>query len=43
MDLIEAQDPEGFHHYLEVTENTICGRHPIAVFMNAIKAYGIKN
>lgn len=38
MDLIEKQDPEGFHKYLQETENTICGRHPIAVFLNALKA-----
>lgn len=42
MDLIEEQNPEGFEAYLQQTENTICGRHPIAVFMNAIKAYSRK-
>lgn len=39
MSLIEAHDPKAFHEYLNKTENTICGRHPIAVFMNAVKTY----
>lgn len=25
---------------MKETENTICGRHPIAVFMNAVKKFG---
>jgi hypothetical protein len=27
MTLIKSQDPEGFHKYLEETDNTICRRH----------------
>ena len=26
----------GFGDYLEETENTICGRHPIAVLLNVL-------
>lgn len=33
MDLIERQDPEGFAKYLKEFENTICGRHPIAILL----------
>ena len=38
MALIEAQDPAGFAQYLREYNNTICGRHPIAVLLNALKA-----
>eukprot|EP00903_Cladosiphon_okamuranus_P013283 g12383.t1 len=38
MDLIASQDAAGFHQYLAEHANTICGRHPIATFMNAINA-----
>jgi AmmeMemoRadiSam system protein B len=38
---IEKQDPSGFQDYLEETENTICGRHPIAVFLYALKYSGL--
>ena len=37
IDLIEKQNVELFQSYLKETENTICGRHPIAVFMFALK------
>nr|CAB3263755.1 protein MEMO1 [Phallusia mammillata] len=37
MKLIEALDPEGFYSYLQKYKNTICGRHPIAVMLNAVK------
>ena len=40
--LIENQDTEGFHQYLQETDNSICGRHPIAVFLHAIKASGLE-
>jgi hypothetical protein len=39
MQLIENHDYESYHQYLEETENTICGRHPIGVFLNAIRSY----
>ena len=35
--LIEALDAVGFAAYLKRTRNTICGRHPIAVLLNAIQ------
>ncbi|XP_065564446.1 protein MEMO1-like [Artemia franciscana] len=38
MDLIELLDAEGFSEYLRETGNTICGRHPISVLLNAVKA-----
>ncbi|CAM9512865.1 unnamed protein product, partial [Ascophyllum nodosum] len=38
MALIESQNVEGFARYLTEHANTICGRHPIATFMNAMKA-----
>jgi len=37
IELIENQSPESFQGYLKETENTICGRHPIAVFLFALK------
>eukprot|EP01025_Chloroclados_australasicus_P044106 TRINITY_DN4754_c2_g2_i1.p2 TRINITY_DN4754_c2_g2~~TRINITY_DN4754_c2_g2_i1.p2 ORF type:complete len:306 (-),score=25.33 TRINITY_DN4754_c2_g2_i1:447-1364(-) len=36
MRLIEQMDPVGFANYLRKYGNTICGRHPIAVFLNMI-------
>lgn len=38
---IENQDPDAFVSYLTETENTICGRHPITVFLEALKASGL--
>lgn len=37
MDLIEEQDPEAYASYQKATDNTICGRHPIAVLLNALR------
>lgn len=34
MDIIEAGDPDAFKKYLKGYENTICGRHPISVFLH---------
>ncbi|CAD8066934.1 unnamed protein product [Paramecium sonneborni] len=34
--LIESHNLKGFYEYLEKTENTICGRHPICVLLNII-------
>ena len=36
MSIIERMDPAGFTHYLKQYGNTICGRHPIGVFLNMI-------
>ena len=38
MDIIESLDHESFSHYLKKTGNTICGRHPIGVFLGAVNA-----
>lgn len=34
MDIIETGDPDAFKQYLSEYENTICGRHPISVFLH---------
>lgn len=33
MNIIEKLDPEPFAQYLRKYQNTICGRHPIGVFL----------
>ena len=38
MEIIERLDHDGFTAYLKKYSNTICGRHPIGVFLGAIKA-----
>ena len=38
---ITNQDPLAFLSYLNDTENTICGRHPINVFLYALKFSGL--
>jgi MEMO1 family protein len=37
MDLIAAQQPGAFAEYLRETRNTICGRHPIAVWLRGLE------
>lgn len=37
MGLIEGGDPAAFEAYLRQTGNTICGRHPIAVLLHALR------
>lgn len=37
MDLISAQKPGAFAEYLKETRNTICGRHPIAVWLRSLE------
>uniref|UniRef100_A0A336MPY0 CSON004527 protein n=1 Tax=Culicoides sonorensis TaxID=179676 RepID=A0A336MPY0_CULSO len=37
MDLIETLNPEAFSDYLRKYNNTICGRHPISVLLQAVK------
>lgn len=37
MALVEAQSPAEFTAYLAKYENTICGRHPIGVFLNVLQ------
>ncbi|XP_023350374.1 protein MEMO1 isoform X2 [Sarcophilus harrisii] len=36
MSIIEQLDPVSFSNYLKKYHNTICGRHPIGVLLNAI-------
>jgi predicted class III extradiol MEMO1 family dioxygenase len=36
MDLITLQRPGAFADYLREYSNTICGRHPIAVWLNSV-------
>ena len=38
MEIIERLDHEGFTAYLKKYSNTICGRHPIGVFLGAVNA-----
>lgn len=38
MDLIETLDPPAFTDYLKRFSNTICGRHPIGVLLQAARA-----
>lgn len=37
MEIIENLDHEAFTHYLKKYGNTICGRHPIGVFLGAVQ------
>jgi len=39
MQCIQRLDYPGFHKYLNETQNTICGQHPICVLLNAVNAY----
>lgn len=34
MDIIETGDADAFKQYLSEFDNTICGRHPISVFLH---------
>jgi AmmeMemoRadiSam system protein B len=38
MEIIETLDHDAFTHYLKKFGNTICGRHPIGVFLGAVQA-----
>ncbi|XP_010528513.1 PREDICTED: protein MEMO1-like [Tarenaya hassleriana] len=37
MDIIETGDPDAFKTYLQEYDNTICGCHPISVFLHMLK------
>ncbi|QHO32438.1 hypothetical protein DS421_8g249850 [Arachis hypogaea] len=37
MDIIETGDPDAFKKYLLEFDNTICGRHPISVFLHMLR------
>jgi MEMO1 family protein len=34
MEIIETGDADSFKRYLQQYENTICGRHPISIFLH---------
>jgi len=36
MNLIEMQEPGAFADYIRETKNTICGRHPLSVWLHAV-------
>ncbi|CAD7928469.1 unnamed protein product [Amoebophrya sp. A120] len=38
IDLICSQEPDAFVRYLRKTQNTICGRHPISLFLFVLDA-----
>ncbi|XP_047340560.1 protein MEMO1 [Impatiens glandulifera] len=42
MDIIETGDPDSFKRYLSEFNNTICGRHPISVFLHMVKSSTVK-
>ncbi|VEL25355.1 unnamed protein product [Protopolystoma xenopodis] len=37
MQIIESMNPSAFSDYLQDYRNTICGRHPIGILLNAIE------
>ncbi|MBA0835899.1 hypothetical protein Goarm_008149 [Gossypium armourianum] len=37
MDIIETGDADAFKEYLSEYDNTICGRHPISVFLHMLR------
>lgn len=41
MKLIEQADPQRFSQYIEQYSNTICGRHPIGVFLSMLQLSGL--
>lgn len=41
--LIESQNPVAFNKYLEDTQNTICGRHPIGILLQVIAQSTLKS
>ena len=43
MDLIESLDHDAFSAYLRKYGNTICGRHPIGVFLGMVSALRKEN
>ncbi|TVU30242.1 hypothetical protein EJB05_21852, partial [Eragrostis curvula] len=42
MEIIEAVDPSAFTQYMQEYKNTICGRHPISVFLHMLKHCSLK-
>lgn len=42
MDCISSLDSYAFHRYLENTQNTICGRHPISILLKTVECLKLK-
>ncbi|GJM84897.1 hypothetical protein PR202_ga00610 [Eleusine coracana subsp. coracana] len=42
MDIIESADPSAFTQYMQKYKNTICGRHPISVFLHMLNHCSVK-
>lgn len=42
MDAVETGSHKEFTEEIERTGNTVCGRHPIGVFMAAVEALGLE-
>lgn len=42
MEIIETGDPDAFKKYLKEFDNTICGRHPISVFLHMLRTCSTK-
>lgn len=43
MNLIESLNPAAFTEYLKKYQNTICGRHPISVLLQAVNSLQQRN
>lgn len=43
MDHIELQRPGAFADYLRTYSNTICGRHPISVWLHSVQESALKH
>ncbi|PNW86800.1 hypothetical protein CHLRE_02g096200v5 [Chlamydomonas reinhardtii] len=43
MKIIESAEPSKFASYLEQYKNTICGRHPIGVFLNMLQHSSLRH
>jgi AmmeMemoRadiSam system protein B len=37
MNIIQTHDAPAFEKYIKDTQNTICGRHPIGIYLNILK------
>ena len=42
MNLIQDHDAEGFDKYIKDTQNTICGRHPIGIYLHILRLSKLK-
>lgn len=41
MDIIETGDPDAFKKYQQEFDNTICGRHPISIFLHVSSFFSL--